>query len=265
MNRSELLELYDRQVRIDLEQPGVRREVFPHLVRQVRPSPGMNTVSYSRLEGMDLDAVIDQEVAYFRSLEQPFSWQVCEHDAPPVLKERLLAHGFRPEGDPDAVLVLELAEAPPALREPVPDFVRPVRESSRLPELARLQETVYGGNFGWMVERLGGHLQVPGYLDIFLASPGGEPSCCGWIYFHPNSQFAGLYGGSTLPERRGQGLYTAVLAARVQAAIRRGYRFLHTGASPMSRPILERNGFRRLTRQFGLDWEEKRKERYCPN
>jgi hypothetical protein len=29
-------------------------------------------------------------------LNQPFSWQVCDHDLPPGLTERLLAHGFAP-------------------------------------------------------------------------------------------------------------------------------------------------------------------------
>jgi len=37
-------------------------------------------------------------------MNQPFSWHVCDHDSPPRLKERLLAHGFAPDDDPDAIM-----------------------------------------------------------------------------------------------------------------------------------------------------------------
>jgi len=64
-----------------------------------------------------------------------------------------------------------------------------------------------------------------------------------------------LFGGATLPTYRKRGLYTAVLAVRVQEAIRRGYRFLATGASPMSHPILAQNGFRLLTYAHAYEWK----------
>jgi predicted acetyltransferase len=75
------------------------------------------------------------------------------------------------------------------------------------------------------------------------------------VYYHPHSQFADLWGGSTLPNCRGRGLYTAVLAARVQEAVQRGYRFLTIDASPMSRPIVARHGFRLLTYAHACEWK----------
>jgi len=65
-----------------------------------------------------------------------------------------------------------------------------------------------------------------------------------WVRFNPGSQFASLWGGSTLEQYRGQGHYTALMAVRAQEAARRGVRFLTVDASPMSRPILEKQGFR---------------------
>jgi hypothetical protein len=53
---------------------------------------------------------------------------------------------------------------------------------------------------------------------------------------------------------RGRGLYQAVLAARVQAARRRGYRYLYIDASPMSRPIVARHGFEQLTTMQWFEW-----------
>jgi GNAT superfamily N-acetyltransferase len=107
---------------------------------------------------------------------------------------------------------------------------------------------------GWITENLAADLEAPGYLSVYAAYVAGQPACAGWIYFHPNGQFADLWGGSTVPEHRGRGLYTAVLAARVQEAAARGYRFLTIDASPMSQPIVARYGFRLLTMAWECKW-----------
>jgi GNAT superfamily N-acetyltransferase len=70
-----------------------------------------------------------------------------------------------------------------------------------------------------------------------------------------NSQFAGLWGGATLPQYRKMGIYTAVVAARAQEAIRRGYRFLTVDAGDMSRPILQKRGFQLLTYTTPYTWK----------
>ena len=72
--------------------------------------------------------------------------------------------------------------------------------------------------------------------------------------FPAHSAFASLWGGSTLPELRGRGLYTGLLAARLQEARARGARYLTVDAGPMSRPILERRGFRLLTHATACTW-----------
>jgi hypothetical protein len=53
-----------------------------------------------------------------------------------------------------------------------------------------------------------------------------------------------LFGGATLPEARGRGAYRALVAARWDDAVVRGTPLLVTQAGRMSRPILERLGFR---------------------
>ena len=63
----------------------------------------------------------------------------------------------------------------------------------------------------------------------------------------PGVDFAGLFGGVTLPEFRGRGLYKATVARRAELARERGYRWLYVDALPTSRPILERLGFVKLT------------------
>ena len=63
----------------------------------------------------------------------------------------------------------------------------------------------------------------------------------------PGRAFAGLYGGSTVPEYQGRGVYRALVAARAAEARRWGHRYLTVDARESSRPILQRLGFQPLT------------------
>lgn len=255
MDSTEILALFDRHQRIDIEHPGVRREVTPRVVRFVRAGGGMNWVGYSWLEGADLDAVIAEQTAYFQPLGQPFSWHVYDHDQTPELGGRLEALGFRPDDSPGAVMVLALDSAPRALTAPVTGAdLRPITRRGHLEDVIDIMEQVWGGNFGWMRQRLGGHLEIPGYLSLYAAYVDDQPASAAWVYFYPGSPFAGLFGGSTLPAWRGRGLYSALLAIRAQEALRRGYRWLYIDASPMSEPIVARHGFQRVTRLTDYEW-----------
>ena len=55
-----------------------------------------------------------------------------------------------------------------------------------------------------------------------------------------------MFGGATLPEARGRGVYRALVAARWEDAVARGTPALVTQAGAQSRPILARLGFREL-------------------
>jgi GNAT superfamily N-acetyltransferase len=253
----ETLLLYDLEQRIAIEHPGARKETLPAsplwalpaFVRFIRPAPGMNMILYSRVDEAHLDQAIDEQVAYFQPLGQPFEWIVYEHDSPPGLKARLEAHGFQCD-EPEPLLVLDLHQAPPALLEPVTHDVRRITQQEGLEDVVQVMQQVYGSDFGWIRQRLGSHLKLPEYLSVYIAYAGGHPACAGWIYFHPRSHFAGLWGGSTVAEHRRKGLYTALLALRVQEAIRRGYRYLTINASEMSRPIVSKYGFALLAYEY---------------
>ena len=257
MLNHQVLSLYDNQIRIQAEIPGMTKEAWPHLVRFTRPAPGRSLISYSRLDETNADAVIQEQIAHYREINCPLGWTVYAYDTPSDLGERLVAHGFERDMDPDdpgPVMMLDLQSPPPVLLQPVTADVRPITRREQLGEVISVMEQVYGGNFAWITQRLGDHLEVPDYLSIYMAYAEGVPACAGWIYFHANSQFADLNGGSTVAQFRHQGLYTAVLATRVQEAIRRGDRYLMIEASPMSRPIVARHGFQLLTYAVDYKW-----------
>jgi GNAT superfamily N-acetyltransferase len=83
----------------------------------------------------------------------------------------------------------------------------------------------------------------PDTLLVYVAYVDGIPVSSARLELPPNNPFAGLWGGSTLPEYRNRGIYTALVATRVQEAQRRGARFVTVDALPTSRPILEKLGF----------------------
>ena len=246
---------YDRHVRIDQEIPGVRKSVTQDVVRFVRPTPGMNFISYAWLDESTADKVILKQVDYFLKFDQPFTWQVMEYDWPSDLRQRLIQHGFAGDDDPSAVMLLDLEHCPPELLQPTSLDIRRVTTADGLDDVVKIEEQVLGGSFSWLKQRLGAHLQIPDYLSVYVAYVDGQPASTAWTYFLPHNPFAGLFGGTTLPEQRKKGLYTALLARRVQEAAQRERRFLSVGCSPDSRPIVARHGFKYIGYQYDFEYQ----------
>ena len=257
MNIGEILSLYDQLMRQEIEFPDNRKEILPNgIVRFIKDPPGNNFILFAQLTPETADRGIDDQLAYLQSLNQPFEWKVFDHDQPPDLLQRLIQRGLEPE-DVDAIMVLELAEAPASLTHPVKADIRPIKTRSALADIISVLTEVWGRDFGWVYERLGSNMDIPGYLSVYAAYDHDTPASVGWIYFHANGIFADLWGGSTLPGLRGRGLYTAILATRVQEAIARGYQYLTIDASPMSRRIVEAHGFQFMDYAHACVWEPK--------
>ena len=88
---------------------------------------------------------------------------------------------------------------------------------------------------------------LPDHAVAVVAYIDGQPVSGGRVDFEDDVEFAGLFGGVTLPEYRRRGLYRATVARRAELARERGYRWLYSDALPTSRPILERLGFVPIT------------------
>lgn len=254
MDVTEILALFDRDERREIEFPGMTREVFPNLVRFTRPAPGMSFVLYSDLDERTVDDVIAEQIDYFTGRGLPFTWKVYAHDRPADLGQRLAGHGFEVD-ETDAVMVLAVGDAPETLLRPPAADVRRLTDPAQLVDVVAVLEPVWQTDFTWVHERLGSHMDIPDYLSVYVAYVDGKPASTGWTYFN-QGHFAGLWGGSTLAEYRGRGLYTAVLAARVQEARRRGIGYLTIDAGPMSRPIVARHGFEIISFATDCTWKQ---------
>jgi hypothetical protein len=199
MNTRDVLARFDKHQRIEIEHPGMEKQVLANVVRFVRPAPGYGQITYSRIDDRNADAEIEDQIAYYGPRGLSFTWRVYDYDSPPGLRERLLAHGFE-DDDPAVLMVLDLASmqaAHSALLEPVTADIRRITTRDQIRDVIQVEEQVWGGDFGWMTDRLGSHLDIPGYLSLFVAYVDDQPACAGWTYFHPHSPFAGLWGGSS--------------------------------------------------------------------
>lgn len=258
MKKQEIIALYDQDQRKDVEFPGMRREVTPEVVRYVDTSDVREGyVSYSQLNEANADAVIREQISYFEGIGQDFEWKLYDYDGPPDLKDRLASHGFTVE-EVEAILVLDLENAPEALWGPVRHDVRKITDPERLVDIQTIEEQVWEEDHSWVLHFLGTALtEYPDQMSVYVAYVDGQPASAAWIYFPRHSQFASLWGGATVSRFRKQGLFTALLATRAQEAKARQVRFLTVDASPMSRPILEKHGFELIAYSHPCKWKRK--------
>ncbi len=250
MNREAALALYNRELRRSLPyfDASVALEREDSIVRLVGATadPMNNCVLFSALDAASAGAAIDRQIAYFKGLGRGFEWKHHDHDAPENLKALLLERGFTPS-EPETIMAVELSAwaLPPAV--PPGYEVRPLEAGESLAPLMDLQTAVWSGEkLDWLHESLARERAAsPDGIRFHAVWHEGKPVCVGWTRLHRS--FAALYGGSTLKEHRGRGLYRALVASRLEEGRRRGIAYGLTDAGPMSRPILARLGFTPLT------------------
>ena len=253
MNKNNLLVRYDKDLRLRIMYPEARKEITRNVVRFIREAPGMNFVGFTFANENHLERVIDSELEYFAPMDQPFTWKVYEHDRLPSLDEKLSARGFVSDGG-EAVMVLDVKNAPGSLFQPVRADIRRVDTREGLNDVIYVLDQVWGGHNTWVNDRLGSHLQIPGYLSVYVAYVENQPASIAWTYF-PHGHFATLFAGSTIAAYRNQGLYTSLLSTRLKEIRERGYRFAVVEAGAMSKPIVAKHGFQQLTTVYDYEWK----------
>jgi len=179
---------------------------------------------------------------------QAVEWKLRGHDVPADLPDRLRAAGFEPEDD-ETVLIAESA----AIAERLSDrsavdgvTLRQVTDRSDFERIAAMESTVWGENWSWLADDLV-RRHATGLTEIFVAEAAGEVVSAAWAVYKKNTDFTGLWGGSTLSEWRGRGIYKALVAVRAARAVELGYKYLQVDASDDSSPILQRLGFHPVT------------------
>jgi GNAT superfamily N-acetyltransferase len=233
----ELLEKYDRQVRRVSPFEGVERT--ERIVRILLPH--WRGVLWSDLDETTADAAIAGEIARFDGLGE-FEWKYYSYDEPADLPDRLVAAGFKAE-DTETLLIGDVERLPHESELPDGIDLREITDEAGVEAMARVNLEGFGEQAGE-----GFRSQVlkeirAGRTRMAVAFAGERPVSMGRVEFYAGTEFGGLFGGATVPEFRGRGIFRAIVAQRVAWATAAGCRYLQTDASDDSRPILERLGF----------------------
>ena len=222
-------------------------------------------VSYESLEEVGapdaVDALIAETVAYFAGQPEveEFEWKTRGHDWPADLDQRLRAHGLEPD-EVETVMVGEAEKLAVDVDLPdeltvrrVDDLPEPQRETV-IREATEMQHDVFGS--GPSGDQVLDRLERMGDAETFwVAEADGKVVSAGRLNRVAGTEFAGLWGGATLPEWRGKGIYRALTAARALFAMDEGVRYIHSDCSAMSRPILERSGLVAVTTSTPYVWK----------
>ncbi|MCI4064641.1 GNAT family N-acetyltransferase [Micromonospora sp. R77] len=248
-----LREAYDTQIRPEIPDPlpaGVTVERDGPLVR-ILGLDQRGFLTYRTLDGLagaELDALIARQVDVFRQRGEAVEWKLNGHDEPADLADRLRAAGFVPEDQETVVVgpVAALAATVPLPPEGV--RLREVTGREDLERIAAMEEEVWHDDRSHLVTGLAKEIEAdPQSITIVVAEAGDTVVSAGWVRYLPNTGFATLWGGSTLPQWRRRGVYRALVAYRARLAQQRGKSLLQVDCSEDSRPILERLGLVAVT------------------
>jgi GNAT superfamily N-acetyltransferase len=208
------------------------------------------------VSGAELDALIARQRDFFAARGEAVEWKTRGHDLPRELTARLRAAGFVPE-DQETVLIGVASEiaAHPVL--PAGVLLREVAADADMRAIAAMQTEVWGQDCAWLADDLIARIaSAPGDIAVFAVrdEAAGQVVSAAWLVCYPGTEFAGLWGGSTLAAWRGRGIYRALVAVRAQRAVANGVRYLEVDASDDSAPILRRLGFRAVTTTTPYVW-----------
>lgn len=222
--------------------------VSPRVIRACAwpNSPIFKGAWQARFTPNDVDAGIQETIAWFKMQDAPFFFWWVDHDTQPAhLGERLVAHGLTvfEQNAPAMVADIETLN----WNNPRPPDLR-LNLVTNLDQLFQWKQ-VFIGSFG--LPEFAGHAWVDATQavgigstpwQLLLGTLNSEPVCCGLLYC--GAGVAGLIGLGTLPAFRRQGLGSAMQLERLRIARELGYRYAVLFASEMGHSPYLKIGFK---------------------
>lgn len=264
-DRERFLTAYDEQLRTDVETPGAESVTVLGPLRLVTFSGGRGFVTYRDLGGADagaIDRLVGDALEHFRADPEitRVEWKTRAHDEAPGLHESLVRHGFAAD-EPESIMIGEARLL--AVDVPLPEGVRlrQVREEGDVRAMVAMSAVVFGDSPAEgeeMADALLRRLDRDDGMELWVAESGGEVVSAGRLEPVPGTDFAGIWGGSTLEAWRGRGIYRALTAARARSALRAGKTLINSDSTAYSRPILERYGFLAVSTTTPYEWRADR-------
>lgn len=164
------------------------------------------------------------------------------------MPHRLTAAGFEPEATETVLIGLaeDLAAGVPSPSEGV--VVRQVSDDADMHRIAAMESEVWNEDWSRLAADLIARTRGGG-ITVLVVEAGGRIVSAAWLVFNAGTEFAGLWGGSTLASWRGRGLYRTLVARRAALAVAQvsatckwtppttAARSSNSSASPPSQPL----------------------------
>lgn len=258
MNPEKIMNYYNKYERVEIEIPGLKKVTADNLVKFIAPGKSGSLISWFYFDESNIDQAIAAEIEYFSALKKTFEWKVYDTDSPANIGDRLMKYGFKP-GESESFMVLNLA----LITAPLPEnnLCVEVNDEQGIKDAVSVQELVWGKDLSeQLVHLLELKQNAPESVTMYVIYDQGKPVSAARIDYSAQSPFAGIWSGATLKEYRNKGYYSTLLHKRINDAKRKGVQYLVIDASEMSRPIVEKYGFRKITRtvpyEYVVDYTE---------
>ncbi|MCU6482454.1 GNAT family N-acetyltransferase [Arthrobacter sp. A2-55] len=253
------LQAYDSQLRTDAETPSALNVTELGPLRLVTFAGGQGFITYRNFAGAgrtEIAALVVDALAHF--VADPFitevEWKTRGHDKAPGLHEALLANGFTP-GEPESIMVGPLAGLCADAPVPAGVTLRKVSAEVDVRAMSAMADEAFGEPASTRrADSLLARLARNDGMELWVAELGGRMVSAGRLEPVPGTDFAGVWGGSTLAEFRGRGIYRALTAARARSALAMGKTLVHSDSTEFSRPILERSGLVKVSTTTPYEW-----------
>lgn len=249
--------LFDEQIRRRVENDeDTEVTATPHFVqRAALDDVGWSEISWTDLDTNNARRIIAERVEYFKDIGRKFAWRVFNDDHPKNLGTLLEDAGLTLAGSAE-LMIARVSEVDRRAELPQGTSLVNVNDVTGIDHFINVHEVVFGHDHSQLRTSLLRQLgSVPPRNELVIAMAEGLPVSSARVEFLASCDFASLWGGSTLFEWRGRGLYRAMVAYRASAAERRGYTYLSVTASSQSRGILEYLNFSPCGTVSTYDWK----------
>ncbi len=134
--------------------------------------------------------------------------------------------------------------------------LRRVTAEADVRAMSAMQDKIFGDPVSdEMANALLRRLAFDDGMELWVAEAQGRIVSAGRLEPVRGTNFAGIWGGATLKEWRGRGIYRALTASRARSALRMGKTLINSDSTECSRPILERSGLVKVSTTTPYRWQ----------
>lgn len=229
-------------------------------LRLVTFAGGRGFVTYRDLADADAATIrgwVGEAIAYYRPRPHitRVEWKTRGHDHAPGLHDALIDNGFAAD-EPESIMIGDVRLLAVEVSLPAGASLRRVSEQADVRAMTAMQDIAFGDAISdTMADTLLARLARRDGMELWVAEVAGQIVSAGRLEPVAGTEFAGIWGGATLKEWRGRGIYRALTTARARSALSMAKTLIHSDSTEYSRPILERSGLIKVSTTTPYRWK----------